>query len=249
MSSFHIAIEKPEEIIPRLGKQELHWKKGRSAYELSTLWMNAGGIPPTVKSVLDQAQEWRDAELVHGIFENQTKLPGRGNPSQTDLLAIAALPEGRNGILGVEGKVDEPFGTLVSEWLLAASDKVADNVDQAAAARSRDNKKSRLEALCATLRINPDIAGNLHYQLIHRSWSALSEAKRFDCRHAVMLVHSFDVPFDSSSMPACFDDFARFSAAIGLPVSKPQSVSEVKVVDGIKFRLAWVSDRPSTSPL
>jgi hypothetical protein len=43
MGSFHIPIEKPEEIIPRLGKQELHWKKGRSAFELSTAWMEAHG--------------------------------------------------------------------------------------------------------------------------------------------------------------------------------------------------------------
>jgi hypothetical protein len=44
MPNFQIAIEKPEEIIPRLGKPELHWKKGRSAYELATAWMEAGGI-------------------------------------------------------------------------------------------------------------------------------------------------------------------------------------------------------------
>ena len=39
MPNFQIAIEEPDEIIPRLGKKELHWKKGRSAYELSTSWM------------------------------------------------------------------------------------------------------------------------------------------------------------------------------------------------------------------
>lgn len=43
MRNFQIAIEKPDEIIPRLGKKE-HWKKGRSAYELSTSWMQAKGL-------------------------------------------------------------------------------------------------------------------------------------------------------------------------------------------------------------
>ena len=41
MPNVQIAIEKPEEIIPRLGKPEPHWKKGRRAFELSTTWMRA----------------------------------------------------------------------------------------------------------------------------------------------------------------------------------------------------------------
>lgn len=116
MPNFQIAIERPEEIFPRLGNPELHWKKGRSAFELSTEWMRAQGFPPSVREVLDRASEWRGAELLEGIFERETELPGRGKPSQTDLLAIVRHKDG-NAILGVEGKVDEPFGELVSEWL------------------------------------------------------------------------------------------------------------------------------------
>src|SRR5689334_18418289 len=96
-------IEQPEEIKPRLGKLT-HWKEGRSAYELAAAWMRVGGIPDRVREVLDQAPEWRHAELLDAIFERETNLPGQGGGSQTDLLAVIRLIDG-NAILAVEGKV------------------------------------------------------------------------------------------------------------------------------------------------
>src|ERR1044072_7007278 len=98
MTSFHISIERPEEIIPRLGKKELHWKGNRSAFALSNTWMQAKGVPLSVRTVIEQAPEWRSAAFLEGIFERETNLPGRGKPSQTDLLAILALKDG-NAIL------------------------------------------------------------------------------------------------------------------------------------------------------
>ena len=135
MGSFHISIERPEEIIPRLGKQELHWKKGRSAFELSSAWMQANGLPLPVRAVVEQAPEWRSTKFLEGIFERETELPGKGRPSQTDLLAIVALKDG-NAILGVEGKVDEPFGPIVDDWLAGAKDQ---------------NRQDRLAGLCSTV--------------------------------------------------------------------------------------------------
>jgi hypothetical protein len=76
MPNFQTSIEKPEEIISRLGRLDLHWKKGRSTFELSTAWMQAGGIPQSVRSVLDQAPEWHGAKLLDAIFERETAPPG-----------------------------------------------------------------------------------------------------------------------------------------------------------------------------
>jgi hypothetical protein len=75
MSNFHIPIKKPEEIVPRLGKGERHWKQGRSAYELSTKWIQADGIPPAVEAVPQAVPGWRSVELLEGIFERETTLP------------------------------------------------------------------------------------------------------------------------------------------------------------------------------
>lgn len=227
--SFQIPIEKPDEIIPRLGKQEKHWKVGRSAYELSNAWMKAGGIPPSVRAALAKAPEWANAALLEGIFERETELPGKGRPSQTDLLALVSLTD-TNAILGVEGKVDEPFGPLVGEWL----------ADSASA-----NKTERLAGLCTTLGVQPDAVNGLRYQLFHRCCAAIYEAKRFRYPRAMMVVHSFAPAGRDGALPAGFTDFGAFASALGMPIAAPGGVTIAKLCEGGEFRLAWVSDSPS----
>jgi hypothetical protein len=241
MSSFHIHIKDPREIIPRLGKGERHWKQGRSAYELSTKWMQAGGIPPAVKAVLQTVPEWRPVELLEGIFERETALPGRGRPSQTDLLAIVRLQAG-NAVLAVEGKVDEPFGPLVDDWLAGRADAQA----PATGRGSEDggaNRKVRLAGLCKILCVDPGAVGRLHYQLFHRTSAALYEALRFGYGRAAMLVHSFAPAPAAPSTPAGFAEFQAFARVIGMPVASPNTISTAKICEGIEVRLAWVSDQ------
>ncbi len=227
--SFQIPIEKPDEIIPRLGKQEKHWKVGRSAYELSNAWMNAGGIPTSVRAVLAKAPEWANAKLLEGIFERETEIPGKGRPSQTDLLALVSLTDA-NAILGIEGKVDEPFGPLVGEWL----------ADSASA-----NKVERLAGLCATLGVRPETVNGFRYQLFHRCGAAIYEAKRYRYPRAMMLVHSFAPVGRDGTAPAGFADFAAFASSLGMAITAPGDVTIAKICEGIEFRLAWVADTPS----
>ena len=98
MGTFHIQIEKPEEVIPRLAKQQLHWKKGRSAFDLSTAWMTAEtevqvfvnlvgggrGLGSGVLGLGNQPLDFRCGTLVHlhrfGARRNslrQKKIPPR----------------------------------------------------------------------------------------------------------------------------------------------------------------------------
>jgi len=244
MPNFHIAIEKPEEIIPRLGKPDLHWKKGQSAFELSTAWMRARGFPPSVRSVFDNASEWDGAELLEGIFERETFLPGLGRPSQTDLLGIIALKDG-NAIPGVEGKVDEPFGELVGEWRKGGPKETPGEKSAAKAQRERSkkNRTNRLVALCALLDVDHGSADKLFYQLLHRTCATIYEAQRFRYPRAVMLVHSFATPTTSSGLPAGFEDFSLFAEAVGMPIPRPGSISSVKQCGGVEVRLGWASDQ------
>ena len=215
-------IKKPEDIVPRLAKQERHWKKGYSAYELAHSWVGAKGIPDPVVAVLHQAEEFRSMELIEGFFEKETHLRSRGRPSQTDLLALIGDGEGF-AVLGVEGKVDEPFGPLVSEWLTDAS----------------ANKRARLSVLQGTLGLADHNISNLRYQLLHRTAAAIYEAQRYRVRRAVMLVHSF------SEGHSWFDDFRAFADAIGTPVSSTNEISAEVEVEGVSLRLSWVADEVS----
>ena len=50
-------IKDPKDVIPHLAKQDRHWRKGYSAYELAHSWVRANGIPAPVAAVLHQAAE------------------------------------------------------------------------------------------------------------------------------------------------------------------------------------------------
>lgn len=221
----HVPVIEPRDIVPHLAKQEGHWRAGYSAQELAVAWVNAGKeFPERVRRVLDTAPEYQGAELIDGFFEREVELGTPGRNSQTDLMVVTGL-QNELGIVAVEGKVEESFAEVVSEW------------------NTTPGKQARLEALCRTLEMNVTIAGELRYQLLHRTASAIYEARRYRCRHSMMLVHSF------SPSHRWFDDFARFAAAMEMPVLNPDTCSPARLLDGVSIRLAWVSDRFEASVL
>jgi hypothetical protein len=163
---------------------------------------------------------FRGAELVDAILERQTDLrDGVHGPSQTDLLAVLGL-ESTLAVLAVEGKVDESFGPLVSEW-----------------STGNEPRRTRLQTLTKLLDLaGQDIAG-LRYQLLHRTAAAVYEAERYRAPVALMLVHSF------SPRRSGWGGFAAFLQAIGL--SKKPTPNEVlgpKRVARIELYAAWLAD-------
>lgn len=219
---FHVnEIAQPKDVVPYLAKQERHWKRGYSAYELAHSWIRAKGIPASVRSVLDTCPDYAGAALVEGLFERDVDLRTPGRRSQTDLLAFMKLSRG-NAVIAVEGKVDEPFGRRVSAW----NDR-------------SPGKERRLAALCAVLGLRVSDVGDIRYQLLHRTVSAIYEAQRYRTTRAIMLVHSFSMKNTS------FCDFQAFAESMGVPVQAVNQVSAEQKCDGIRLRLAWVRDRPT----
>jgi hypothetical protein len=211
-------LSKPEDVIKFLGKGDKHWRQGRSAYELAHCWFAAQAIPETVRAVLATDATLGYATLVKGIFETQTDLDdlGRG-PSQTDLLALLETPGG-NVVLGVEGKVDEPFGEFVSAWLDYSPSKLR-----------------RLASVLERLALGSRAVSGLRYQLLHRTAAVLIEAERYSASDAVMLVQSFS----PSHIRAGFEDFQKFSIALGTPIDAPGMLSMPRMIQNVKLRLGW----------
>lgn len=84
------------------------------------------------------------------------------------------------------------------------------------------------------------IAGDIRYQLLHRTASAIIEAGRFNARNAVMLVHSF------SREDVGFDDYSKFLSLYG----KKGRISEiVKLVESghINLFAGWAKGPPADS--
>ncbi|MDD4722735.1 MAG: hypothetical protein PHR07_08345 [Acidaminococcaceae bacterium] len=171
-----------------------HWKEGCSAIELAKAWESASGFPHEVEQIFAKSGNdlFQDIEILYAFPEFKVSILGGSKASQNDLYVLGKGAKGTVVIM-VEGKVREDFGPLIKE-----------KVDKGQATK-------RLEFLRKKLAISDKKnIDNIHYQLLHRTASAILEAERVGAKAAVMLVHSFD--FNR----AHFDDFAQFVSLYGV---------------------------------
>jgi hypothetical protein len=154
---------------PLLADPVLHWRTGYSARTLAHCWEEAAGVPAEIDRILGGA-----TELLLAIPEHKVPLPGGRRDSQCDLFALV---RGSRGLVAaaIEGKVNEPFGPLIGDWLKGAS----------------KGKQARIDAIMSRLGRNAPVPPSLHYQLLHRTAAALIEGERFAAPHSAMIVHSF----------------------------------------------------------
>ena len=216
----------PLEVKPLLRDPELHWKKGRSAYEAAHSWIRAGqkeagGFPRRVREVISSAPEWAEMEIVAGFFEHATALDTQRGPSSNDVLVVCGVASGL-GVLAIEAKAGESFGERIMDW------------------NKTEGRARRLTWACELLGVNEDACGGLRWQLFHRTASALIEARRFRAAHAVMIVHDF------GNEPSWTDDYAAFADAIGVTGAGVGAVSAPLEIRDISLRLAWVRDVPTS---
>jgi hypothetical protein len=153
-----------------------------------------------------------------GLPEHRVALAGGSRASQTDLFCLARARDGGLVAIAVEGKVDEPFGPLVRDWLTDAS----------------PGKHARLEQLCGLLALDAAAAGDLRYHLLHRSGSAILEARRLGATRALLLVHSFH-PSGKH-----FSDLRRFARALGVADAERDHTYVTPNLRDPQFMLAWV---------
>lgn len=199
-----------------LAEPEKQWKSGYSARSLAYCWQEADGMPPEVIAVLGKLPEFKDIKTIFAIPEHKVSLPGGTRPSQNDVWVLGESSSGLVSI-AVEGKVSEPFGPTVGEWLNEAS----------------AGKEKRLKYLCGELCLEYPPPSAVRYQLLHRTVSAVIEAKRFRTNEAVMVVHTF------SKTNEWFDDYQYFLSLFGLEGEINQAVT-TKLGSDINLSLAWV---------
>lgn len=99
-----------------LAEPEKQWRDGYSAKALAECWQAVSGFPSEVEKALKTVPPFDAIEMRFGIPELQTPLPGGARPSQTDLWVLARTADDLVSI-AVEGKLSEPFGDLVADWL------------------------------------------------------------------------------------------------------------------------------------
>lgn len=174
-------------------------------------------LPSEITRILDDSEEpsLSNLELLIAIPEWEVELPGGDTASQTDILAITRNESGLV-ILGVEAKVDEPFGPTLEQKKSGAT----------------EGQLGRITYLERELGCTVPFEDHIRYQLLHRTVSALLTARAFFAPVAVMLVHSFSL--DSKWR----DDFEAFRQALGC-VSLSKDLHEVPDIQGPRLIIGW----------
>jgi len=206
----------PEDWKQFLVEPEKQWKSGYSARSLAYCWQEADGMPQDMVSVLEQVSSLSNLKTIFAIPEHKVALPGGSRASQNDVWVLAESSSGLVSI-AVEGKVSEPFGSTVREWF----------------SKKTVGKEKRLKFLCSELGLNFPPPIHLRYQLLHRTVSAIIEAKRFHTKEAVMVVHSF------SKTNEWLNDYQYFLSLFGLESGINQAVT-TRIDDEINLTFAWV---------
>ncbi len=218
----HLPMFEPRDVIPHLGSPS-HWRDGYSAKAIAEAWFD--GLPRMVELTIQHrcsTDIFLNSELIDVFLERKISLGDGRQPSQADALAILGLADGL-AIMAVEGKVREPFGKQVREWMAGSS--------------PTSGKPARLTRLCETLGLQSKDVASLRYQLFHRTASAIYEAKRYRAKTAVMMVHSFD-PHDAG-----LADFQAFASAMGFEGAQAtRTVGPVRCED-VDLYLGWTTDR------
>lgn len=206
-----------------LADPQMHWKEGFSAASLATTWFQASGFPASVATILAASPEpFGTLAPLLMLPEHKVKLPGGNRPTQNDIWILGRHAEGLASI-AVEGKADESFGPTLAEWNLNPS----------------EGKVERLTFLKTLLGLEQELPGQLRYQLLHRTASAVIEAERFNADTALMLVHSF------SSSDSGFSDFQLFAQLFCANVA-PDRIYRIGNHGLTAIYIAWVRN-PATS--
>jgi hypothetical protein len=222
VTGIRIPAQRPEDWRRLLADPVKHWRLGYSAYELAHAWQSADGFPPAVAAALADAPFGR-LELVFAFPEHKVAVPGRGGHSATDLFTLGRSATGQLVAIAVEGKVSESFDVSVREWLADPKG-------------NRDNRQTRIDGLVDLLQMGRSDVDEVPYQLLHRSASALIEAKRYHAPHALMLVHSFSPDQDH------LDAYQRFAQLFNV-AGEPGVVESGGAPHGTELHLCWISDQ------
>ncbi len=202
-----------------LANPEKHWRTGFSARSLAYAWENARGFPTEIQDLFTTSdQPIQDMELLLAIPEHKVFMPPYGgHPSQNDLFVLARNSSNSLITITVEGKVSESFDKNLSEWNREAS----------------PGKVTRLAFIKDKLGLTDEVPPGIHYQLLHRTASAIIEAERFTATSAMMIVHSF------SQSDSWFDEYGAFIRLFGIKNAMIGKLYFLRELSGIKLFSGW----------
>jgi hypothetical protein len=172
------------------------------------------GFPPEIATLLATNDLTKGAVPLLAVPGHQVPLAGGARAAQLDLWVLARTPRGLLSIAIDEGGGSP--GPSLGQW-------------QAESSSARD----RLDALRSLLEIDRDGDPAIPYRLLHRTASALLEARRFFAVGAAVIVHS------AGEAPHALGDFQRFVLMMGGRLRRPGHLLSVPPREGIELAFGW----------
>jgi len=185
-------------------------------------WEAAEGVPAEIYKLFTESSDPRFGKLslLMAIPEYKVPLEGGLRPSQNDVFALLACKENLIAIT-VEGKGREDFDETLEKWKERTSSR---------------GYEMRLSQIVQNIGLDKNIPGSIRYQLLHRTASAVLEAKQFHAKYAAMIVQSFEKSDDLNH----FSDYASFVSLYGKKASKGKLIKLKENIDGVSLFSGWV---------
>jgi hypothetical protein len=223
MNKIYRPLTSVEEWRLGLADSEKQWRMGYSARTLAHCWSNATGWPSEIAALwaTSSQTDLQASQPLLMLPEHKVKVPGDGFPSQNDLFVLARTRHALSSVM-IEGKVDETFGDTIARWR--------------GGPEFTPNRKLRFDGLCALIGLTA-VPDTIRYQLLHRTASAVIEAKNYTAPSAVMIVHSFSrKPIESDPN---WNDFAAF-VSLYEQTAVPDQLIELGLFEETRLFVAWV---------
>jgi len=188
-------------------------------------WEKAGGIPNEIASLFTNAEDpaLRDAALTIAIPEYKVEITGGSRPSQNDVFALLTCSGGLIAAM-VEGKAREDFDEMLINWKKRTSPQ---------------GVNARLADIAEHIGLTAQIPDHIRYQLLHRTASAVIEARRFHAPYAAIIVQSFV----TDDIENHYNDFCEFLRLYSKEAIKGRLL-ELTKDRGCRLFAAWVQSEP-----
>ena len=184
-------------------RERRKWKEHRSAYSVAEFILNHAGGMHLQARVCDVLGESVTFERAVPEYEQRFDEFGKGRVH--DLAIFGTTLTGQSVFVGLEGKVDEPFGEPVNEIYLKAKAKQI--------AGKPTNAPERIERLLALHFSKPDVLMiDVRYQLLYATVGTLA----VEADISVLYVMVFRTSLYNEKIGADnYRDYINFMAAVG----------------------------------
>ncbi len=178
------------------------------------------------------------------VAEHAVFLDTLSTPSRTDIMAFCSNGDNNRVVVAVEAKSRESFSDRIFRWIRTADRSVSAQQEKLFDISNGivERKQRRLDFLNQVLGTQVYANSELRYQLMHRTASAILEARNLRAKAAIVVIQSFFPSVENLFDFSDFLDALNVSGATKNRVLGPYFASFTK---SIPIYFLYLQDRPS----